>query len=99
MNFNFPPEMLEATRLTRAGRVGEATSLLRRLLNREEATGEAPPNAAARLEPPQLDLTPDEVRVSAPLCDADVLSPESEGPHPQGPAPTPLPNMLRNLVG
>ncbi|MEA2759514.1 MAG: hypothetical protein QOH65_2127 [Methylobacteriaceae bacterium] len=102
MNFTLPPDMLEATRLTRAGRVAEATSLLRRLLSRAGTNGEAPSNAAARLEPPQLDLTANEVGISARFAGApieDMATPHVQAPQSQEPAHTPLPNVLRDLVG
>ena len=36
MKLAMPPEMLEVTRLTRAGRLGEATRLIQRLLRKAE---------------------------------------------------------------
>ena len=49
----------EATRLTRAGQLGEATALLQRMLRGESVPGPAPRSAAptplARLEPPTID--------------------------------------------
>jgi poly(hydroxyalkanoate) depolymerase family esterase len=90
MDFNLPPEMLDATRLTRAGRLAEATSLLQRLLGGGAAKREAPSsNAAARLEPPQLDLTANPVQLDAPQDDT-----RAEASHD-----TPPGNLLRDLVG
>jgi poly(hydroxyalkanoate) depolymerase family esterase len=99
MNFNLPPDMVEATRLTRAGRLADATSLLRRLLAGGAADGEAPWNPPTRLDPPQLDLTANEVRVSSGMAGGPAegrTSPEVAAPQPHEPA---LPNVLRDLIG
>ena len=56
-----PPEMLEATRLTREGRLSEAMSLIRKLLGSD---GHAPSHArepGAAVAPPVLDLVAQEV--------------------------------------
>ena len=89
MNFNLPPEMFEATRLTRAGRFAEATSLLQRLLGGGISTGAASPTASTHLEPPQLELVANEIEVDAPPPDTEV----------DRAAKAPLPNVLRDLVG
>lgn len=100
MNFNLPPEMLEATRLTRAGRVGEATSLLRRLLGGGTTENAASPKTDARLEPPQLDLVANEVQADALAKGARSEPPQDiEMPAPQASLDTSLPNVLRDLVG
>jgi poly(hydroxyalkanoate) depolymerase family esterase len=91
MNFNLPPDMLEATRLTRAGKLAEATSLLQRFLGGGATQDEAPTRAAGRLQPPQLDLTANKVEVS-------VRSPD-EAPPPHASTETNLPNVLRDLIG
>lgn len=54
----------EATRLTRAGRLVEATALLQRMLRGEstsEPSGRTTTVAPARLEPPTIDLEPNVV--------------------------------------
>jgi poly(hydroxyalkanoate) depolymerase family esterase len=88
MNFNLPPDMQEATRLTRAGKLAEATFLLRRLLNGGTPKSAASPEALPRLEPPQLDLVANEVEVDAP-----------EDTRVESLRDTSLPNMLRDLIG
>ncbi|MFC7335374.1 alpha/beta hydrolase family esterase [Rhodocista pekingensis] len=62
------PGMSEATRLTRTGRLVEATALIQRLLGRQpDGRALAPPTADARvLEPPTLDLAAESVRVAEP---------------------------------
>lgn len=55
----------EATRLTRAGRLVEATALLQRMLRGENAAepfDRTGPPAPARLEPPTIEVKPDVVR-------------------------------------
>ena len=99
MSFTLPPDMLEATRLTRAGRLAEATSLLQRLLGGGATRDKAPTYAAGRLQPPQLDLTANEVEVSAPSQDADPRSCDNAVPPPQASVETNLANVLRDLVG
>ncbi|MBX6746621.1 MAG: PHB depolymerase family esterase [Acetobacteraceae bacterium] len=68
MNAALPPDMLEATRLTRAGRLTEATALLQRLLRGEATpdtatTGASPPGSAWLRPGPRLpriiDVEPD----------------------------------------
>lgn len=58
MNDLWNREMLEATRLTRAGRLGTATALLQRPL-RGEATTAAASNAARGRAAGRIDITPD----------------------------------------
>jgi poly(hydroxyalkanoate) depolymerase family esterase len=96
MTFNLPPDMLEATRLTRAGRLSEATSLLQRLLSGGAIRHAASPQTDARIEPPQLDLVANETEV-------DALPKGTRSASPQGiempPLDTNLPNVLRDLIG
>jgi poly(hydroxyalkanoate) depolymerase family esterase len=100
MKFNLPPDMLEATRLTRAGRLSEATSLLRRLLAGGASSGDAPSTAPGQLEPPHLDLVAEKVEVSAPQgAPAEDLWPDVEAPEPLPSVDAQLPNVLRDLVG
>jgi poly(hydroxyalkanoate) depolymerase family esterase len=82
MNFNIPPDMQEATRLTRAGRLSEASALLRRVLGGGGSADTAPSQAPKRLEPRQLDLRAD----------------ASEPPQPKAAADPALPNVLRDLM-
>src|SRR5512132_1887173 len=72
MNDGLQSEMLEATRLTRAGRLTEATALLRRVLRRGTVpdtasgpTGDAG-HALARGGGRIIDLPPDTVEVATP---------------------------------
>lgn len=46
MTFTMPPEMTEATRLTRAGRLAEATALIRRLLGGRASTAQGHTDAS-----------------------------------------------------
>jgi hypothetical protein len=56
MNFALPPGMIEATRLTREGRLAEATALLQRLLRGEEGPDPAP---AHPRQGPIIDMDPE----------------------------------------
>jgi poly(hydroxyalkanoate) depolymerase family esterase len=97
MNFHLPPEMQEATRLTRAGRLSEATSLLQRLLG--GGTSQREGQATARLEPPQLELVANSVDIdelSHSAHPAVMDSPNREVVQPQ---PASVPNVLRDLIG
>ncbi|ACI97734.1 alpha/beta hydrolase family esterase [Rhodospirillum centenum] len=62
------PGMSEATRLTRSGRLAEATALIQRLLGRQSGnrTPSPPPADARVLDPPTLDLAAESVRVAEP---------------------------------
>src|SRR5918911_955712 len=63
-------DMLEATRLTRAGRLAEATAFLQRILRREPASdtaaGADPSNTPAGHASHTIDVVPDKVEVSDP---------------------------------
>ncbi|WP_448202969.1 extracellular catalytic domain type 1 short-chain-length polyhydroxyalkanoate depolymerase [Azospirillum sp. sgz302134] len=78
-----PPEMAEATRLTRAGRLAEATSLIQRLLRGGQ------PNAQ-----PSPDRTSSPPTVDAEAVTIDVTEPASN-PEPRRPG---LKDILRDLV-
>jgi poly(hydroxyalkanoate) depolymerase family esterase len=89
--------MQEATRLTRAGRLAEATSLLQRLLGGGASKDEG--QATAQVEPPQLELlanSPDSGEPSRPAHLAVTDSPDGEALQPQ---PASVPNVLRDLIG
>src|SRR3984893_1397247 len=102
-------EMLEATRLTRAGRLSEATALLQRILR---GTAPDPANETAREsadtpptdQPRIIDVTPD-------VIDGIRHQPSSAAGRASGPAPSSpgkamtgagvrpyLPGALRNLL-
>lgn len=97
MNFHIPPEMREATRLTRAGRLAEATSLLQRFLG--GGTSEREDNPTAQLKPPQLELIANSLDRDAPSHPAH--SPVMDSP--QGETlrgePASVPDVLRDLIG
>ena len=77
----------EATRLTRAGKLAEATALLQRMLHDESA-----PAAASR--------TAGRIALTAPLIiDAKANAVAETDSHPQSePAPSPQPRMLQALL-
>jgi poly(hydroxyalkanoate) depolymerase family esterase len=100
MNLDLPPDMQEATRLTRAGRLAEATALLQRLLGGGTTENAASPKARSRLQPPQLDLVANEVQAGALPKGTPSESPQGiEMPAPEASLDTSLPNVLRDLVG
>ncbi len=80
MNAILPNHMLEATRLTREGKLTEASALLQTLLR-----GEAPPDTAAT--PPQDTAAPAAGRLPR-IFDVDPETGEASGP-----APAPKPHM------
>jgi poly(hydroxyalkanoate) depolymerase family esterase len=99
MNFNVPAAMQEATRLTRAGKLTEATSLLQRLLS-GGGTDAAGAETGRRLEAPHLDLVANEIEASPPPEDTRVASLRArEEPQPPKAFAARLPNVLRDLVG
>lgn len=64
-----PDEMLEATRLTKSGRLTEATALIQRLLRGEIFASpgtKTPETKSAALPPPLLDLSAEDVSAPAP---------------------------------
>jgi poly(hydroxyalkanoate) depolymerase family esterase len=110
MNDALHADMLEATRLTRAGRLTEATALLQRALRggtvpdpASGPTGEAahaPAGRGARI----IDLTPDTIELTAPQASPPAGQSSSTGAssRPEGwtPGTTPsqLPEALRSLL-
>lgn len=86
MNHRLHPDMIEATRLTRAGRVSEATALLQRLLGSASAPHsasrptDADTHAPAGRGSPIIDLTPDAVEVA----DAQASPRPRQAPDPTG---------------
>jgi poly(hydroxyalkanoate) depolymerase family esterase len=97
MNFHLPPEMQEATRLTRAGRLSEATSLLQRLLG--GGTSQREGDATAQLEPPQLELVANSVASDESSHAAHPAVMDSLDHEALQPQPTSVPNVLRDLIG
>ncbi|HET6520748.1 MAG TPA: PHB depolymerase family esterase [Geminicoccaceae bacterium] len=109
MNDGTHPDLLEATRLTRAGRLAEATSLLQRLLGGAAApdamsgtaTGDTADAPAARF-PRTIDVTPDTVEVTDPRPSprAGQAFGTGIGPQPVGGTPgTALPHIPEALRG
>jgi hypothetical protein len=77
----------EATRLTRAGQLVEATALLQRMLRGEstpESSGTTPPAAPARLEPPTIELEANvvEERESPQTTQSSSATPRRKSPAP-----------------
>ena len=70
MHDRMPPEMIEATRLTRTGRLADATALLQRLLQGEPDTSTSPPRgddvAIIDLEPVTRDVTEPKTALAGP---------------------------------
>ncbi len=72
MTTSLHPDMIEATRLTRAGRLAEATTLIQRMLRGETErhaasdTSGPSPDAAAPRRPVLIDLVPETVKQAAP---------------------------------
>ena len=105
MKDGFAGAMLEATRLTRAGRVAEATAKLRRLLGRHEDAGDAHPEG--RHFPPTIDGTAEEVGLAEAQystqagADASVgrpsVGPARESPPPS--APKGLSSLFHRIAG
>ncbi len=83
MNDRMATGMSEATRLTRAGRLADATALLQRILH---GGSEAHPSAGNRGAPPTIDLTPETVEMT------DV-----EPRRPEHAVPVNLPERLRHF--
>ena len=98
MNSQLRPDMIEATRLIQAGRLGEATALLQQLLGGEVANpagyrGETPPPRQATT----IDLTAEEI--VAPPHEASAQSEKSEDRDSGDGAPQALSTSLRSVVG
>jgi poly(hydroxyalkanoate) depolymerase family esterase len=110
MNDALHADMLEATRLTRAGRLTEATALLQRALRTgtepDPASGpigeaaRAPAGRGARI----IDLTPDTIELTAPQAPPPAGQSSSTGASSRpagwtpGTTPSQLPEALRNLL-
>src|SRR5688572_3754397 len=103
MKLTMDPDMIEATRLTREGRLSEATALLQRMLasgaeaDRADATASGPPPTGAG---PIIELTPEMIEVSAPRPFAPTASVEADARsgNESTTAREPLPGSLRGLV-
>ena len=72
MNDGLHPDMIEATRLTRAGRLDEATALLQRLLGSDTAPSTAARPTDETVQAPAgggspiIELTPDRIELTGP---------------------------------
>ncbi len=84
MNDRLHAGMREANRLTRAGRLLDATALLQRVLQRGRGPGPAASNAGV---PPTIDLSPEAVEVSS-----------AAHRRPQRTVRAPLPDALRRFL-
>jgi poly(hydroxyalkanoate) depolymerase family esterase len=92
MNDSFSHGVFEATRLTRAGRLADATALLQRALRGEPELSAA--RAADARMPPVIDLTPDKVELTDPRPSARN-APAFEGGANRLDAPTQAPASQR----
>jgi poly(hydroxyalkanoate) depolymerase family esterase len=97
------PDMVEATRLTREGRLIEATALLQRMLQsgmepdaRADGTAAgSPPTGAA----PIIELTPEVIEVSAPRpAPTEWAEANSDGSQPGDESAMAMPAWVRGLV-
>ncbi len=103
MKLTMHPDMIEATRLTREGRLSEATALLQRMLasgaeaGRADATASGSPPTGAG---PIIELTPEVIEVSAPRPFAPTASVEADARsgNESTTAREALPGSLRGLV-
>src|SRR4051794_41799614 len=97
------PDLLAATRFVQAGRLGEATALLQRLLRGEPGDLAAATVAAPSTRAGVLAFTPETVEVTAPRREAPARKVAAPGMSlwPSGgggpPAPGPPPPTLRGL--
>ncbi|RAI58653.1 extracellular catalytic domain type 1 short-chain-length polyhydroxyalkanoate depolymerase [Roseicella frigidaeris] len=106
MNAIRPNAMLEATRLTREGKLAEASALLQRLLHGQAPAGAAPADPGAATPPggrsPSriVDVDPETGEVSTPAAAGSQAGRTGRGPA-AGPGATPrprLPEALRDLL-
>ena len=110
MNDSLHADMLEATRLTRAGQLTEATELLQRVLRggtvpdpASGPTGETAHAPAGRV-PRIIDLTPETIEVTVPPPDARTGQGSATGARsrpahkPEAPAQPHLPAALRDFL-
>jgi poly(hydroxyalkanoate) depolymerase family esterase len=83
MNDSLHRRILEATHLTRAGRLADATTLIQRALRGEPESSGAAAHAPAARVPPVIDLVPDKVELSDPQPsspDAQRFEPDAGRP-------------------
>src|SRR3954454_7455445 len=96
------PDLLAATRFVQAGRLGEATALLQRLLRGEPGDLAAATVAAPSTRAGVLDLTPATVEVTAPRRQSPKAAVTGRGPWPGGgmapPAQAAMPEALRGFL-
>jgi poly(hydroxyalkanoate) depolymerase family esterase len=110
MNDALHADMLEATRLTRAGRLTEATALLQRALRigREPDPASGPTGEAARAPAGRgariIELTPDTIELTAPQASPPAGQSSSTGASSRpagwtpGTTPSQLPEAQRSLL-
>ncbi|MCJ2075601.1 PHB depolymerase family esterase [Methylobacterium sp. E-016] len=107
-------DMMEATRLTGAGRLAEATDLIQRSLGGHATPRDTPQDTPKAIEPPTLDLTAeriDDAPRSAPRAEAKVeaapkpaaaprpeAAPRSASPRAETASAGPIPEKLRAAV-
>lgn len=89
MNDPLSPDMVEATRLTQAGRLGEATALLQKLLRRGPSPGSEPAAVFARL--PLADAWAESDAATSPGAVSDASATIGPALH--------LPKALRDITG
>jgi poly(hydroxyalkanoate) depolymerase family esterase len=95
-------DVLEATRLTREGRLAEATALLQRVLHGKSESPAAPPSAPATPPAPTgriIDVEPETGEPIATPTPPRAEQPAAEQQAPEPPTTPAAPQFLRDLLG